>query len=401
MVQTMEHPPLEHSGVPWLVLQPLEQAPQFAVSVLRFVSQPLITLLSQLPQPVSQAMPHPPEVQDAVPLVLLQTFGHEPQCARSLFRSPSHPSPDKLLQFPHPAEHVVMAQALPEHDDVAWLVLHARLHPPQFDALELVLVSQPLPRLLSQSPIGAVQAMPQVPLLHDGLPPDALHAFAHVPQWVESFFRSASQPFATLPSQLAKFAAQVIWHAPAAQDAVPLVELHAPAQLLQCSGSALRFVSQPFPARLSQFPYPTLHAIPHCPAVQLAVPFVALQAVLQVPQFAALVLVLTSQPLAALLSQFAYPALQAIPHCPPLQLAVPFVPLHAVPQVPQFVALVVVFVSQPLDRVPSQFPCPPLHTIPHAPATQVAVPFVLLHTVPQPLQFAVSVFRFTSQPSDT
>ena len=339
-----------------------------------------------------------PVPQPGVPLFELHTVAQVPQCVGSVCRKASQPSPTKLLQFAHPPVHAVMAQALPEHDDVAWLVLHARPQPPQFDALELVLVSQPLPMLLSQSPIGTVQAMPQVPLLHDGLPPDAEHEFAQVPQWVESFFRSVSQPFATLPSQSAKFAAQVIWQAPAAQDAVPLVVLHAPTQVLQCSGSVLRFVSQPFPTMPSQFPYPALHAIPHCPALQLVVPFVPLQAVPQAPQFAVVVLVLVSQPLTTLLSQLSNPALHAIPHCPPLQLAVPFVPLHAVAQLPQLVAFVFVFVSQPFDRRPSQFPYPPLHAIPHCPPLHVAVPFVPLHTVEHVPQRVGVVRRLTSQP---
>ena len=398
LLQMIEHPPLEHSGVPLLAPQTVEQVPQFAMSFLKFVSQPLVTLLSQLPQPVSQAMPHPPEVHDAVPLVLLQTFGHAPQCARSLFRSASQPSPAKLLQFAHPAKHVVMAQALPEQDDVAWLVLHPRPQPPQFDVFELVLVSQPLTKLLSQSPIGAVQAMPQVPLLHDGLPPDTLHAFAQVPQWVASFLRLTSQPFATFPSQSAKFAAQLIWHAPAVQDAVPLLVLQAAEQAPQLPTLVLVFVSQPFPTLLSQFPYPALHATPQCPALQLAVPFVPLQAVLQAPQFVALVSVLVSQPLMALLSQFSYPAVHAIPHCPPLQLAVPFVPLHDVAQVPQLVAFVLVFVSQPLERAPSQFPYPPLHTIPHCPPLQVGVPLVALHAVEQFPHLPAFVLVFVSQP---
>ena len=319
----MAHPPLEHSGVPLFVLQILEQVPQFAVSFLMFVSQPLVALPSQLPQPVSQAIPHPPEVQDGVPLLALQTLGHDPQCAGSLFKSASQPSPTKPLQFDQPAEHVVMEQALPEQADVAWFVLHARPQPPQFNALELVLVSQPFTKLLSQSPIGAVQAMPQVPLLHDGLPPDALHAFAHVPQWVASFLRLTSQPFATLPSQFAKFVAQLIWHAPAAQDAVPLVVLHATPQPLQFNALVLVLVSQPLAALLSQLQKPATQLIPQTPRVQVAVPLVVSQALPQALQCAGVASRSTSQPLATLLSQLPQPTLQAIEHWLFEQVAVP------------------------------------------------------------------------------
>ena len=74
--------------------------------------------------------------------------------------------------------------------------------------------------------------------------------------------------------------------------------------------------------------------------------------------------------------------------------------LQALEQAPQFEALVFVLTSHPLVRSVSQFPYPALHAIPHCPPLQLAVPLVLLHTVPQASQFAVSVFRFTSQPSD-
>ena len=387
----MAHPPLEHSGVPLFVLQILEQVPQFAVSFLMFVSQPLVALPSQLPQPVSQAIPHPPEVQDGVPLLALQTLGHDPQCAGSLFKSASQPSPTKPLQFDQPAEHVVMEQALPEQADVAWFVLHARPQPPQFNALELVLVSQPFTKLLSQSPIGAVQAMPQVPLLHDGLPPDALHAFAHVPQWVASFLRLTSQPFATLPSQFAKFVAQLIWHAPAAQDAVPLLMLHAAVQVLQCSGSVPRFVSQPFVALPSQLPNPTLQVIPHTPLAQVAVPLVESQTVPQPPQFAGAVLTFVSQPFAALLSQLPNPVLQAMPQVPSVQDAVPLTVLHACPHAPQFAGVASMSTSHPLAALLSQLAKPVEHAIEHAPPAQDGVPWVVLQAPAQVLQCRASV----------
>ena len=162
-----------------------------------------------------------PVLQPAVPLFELHTVAQAPQCAGSVCSEASQPSLTRLLQFAQPDEHAVMAQALPEHDVVAWFVLQARAQPPQFKALVPVLVSQPLLRLVSQSPIGAVQAMPQLPLLHDGLPPLTLQTLTHVPQWVSSFFRSASQPLLTTPSQLAKPAEQVMPQAPAAQLAVP------------------------------------------------------------------------------------------------------------------------------------------------------------------------------------
>ena len=133
-------------------------------------------------------------------------------------------------------------------------VLQANPQPPQFAALVVVLVSQPLTALLSQSPKGAAQAMPQLPLLHWGAPPEALHLPVQFPQCCSSLRRSPSQPLVASPSQLPQNAAQVIPQAPAAQLAVPCAELHAVAQAPQWMASACRFVSQPLNAWLSQLP---------------------------------------------------------------------------------------------------------------------------------------------------
>jgi hypothetical protein len=46
---------------------------------------------------------------------------------------------------------------------------------------------------------------------------------------------------------------------------------------------------------------------------------------------------------------------------PRAQLAVPLLLLHTVPHVPQFVAVVWRFTSQPFEATPSQLPKPPLH----------------------------------------
>ena len=57
---------------------------------------------------------------------------------------------------------------------------------------------------------------------------------------------------------------------------------------------------------------------------------------------------------------------------------------HVLPQAPQFVALLVVFVSQPLAALPSQSAKPLLHAAStHAPARQPATPFGNEHTCPQ------------------
>ena len=55
----------------------------------------------------------------------------------------------------------------------------------------------------------------------------------------------------------------------------------------------------------------------------------------QAPQFFSSVRVPTSQPLASDPSQLPNPAVQVMPHAPAVQVATPFVPTHAVPHVPQ------------------------------------------------------------------
>jgi hypothetical protein len=77
------------------------------------------------------------------------------------------------------------------------------------------------------------------------------------------------------------------------------------------------------------------------------------------PQWALLVWVLVSHPLAALPSQLPKPVAQApSAHAPPAQVAAALAKLHTVPHAPQCAVLVVVLVSHPLVALPSQLPNP-------------------------------------------
>jgi hypothetical protein len=74
-----------------------------------------------------------------------------------------------------------------------------------------------------------------------------------------------------------------------------------------------------------------------------------------------------------------------------------------VPQLPQLVTSLLVFVSQPLRltfslALQSLYPAVQLDML-HTPAAHAGVPFTLLHASPHPLQFAVLVFTFVSQPA--
>ena len=118
----------------------------------------------------------------------------------------------------------------------------------------------------------------------------------------------------------------------------------------------VRLASQPVLTFASQFSQPALHMIWHPPPAQLGVPFVALQAAVQAPQFSALVLVFVSQPLPTLLSQLSKGAVQAMPQTLLAQLGVPPEELQAVSHTPQFNGVTLRSVSQPLASTPSQLP---------------------------------------------
>jgi len=159
------------------------------------------------------------------------------------------------------------------------------------------------------------------------------------------------------------------------------------------------FVSQPFDTLPSQLPNPASQAIEQAPSEQLAVPFVLLQAVPQLPQFATLAFVLTSQPFVERPSQFANPALH-VPsvHVPDGHDSLAFGKLHVEPHDPQSVS-VLSDVSQPLAALPSQSPSPGLHVeTPQAPATQFGVPLDDGQTLPHWPQLLMLVAVLVSQP---
>lgn len=137
----------------------------------------------------------------------------------------------------------------------------------------------------------------------------------------------------------------------------------------------------------------------HAPFTQLTLAFgTAAQAFPQNPQLEMFVRRLISQPLAELLSQSAYPALQApMVQAPFTQLVEAFGTLaQATPQNPQFPGSVRRF-----TQLPEQFEKPVLQlpTV-QTPLEHAGVPFVILaHTCPQDPQLLTSPAMYTSQPS--
>jgi hypothetical protein len=209
-----------------------------------------------------------------------------------------------------------------------------------------------------------------------------------------------SQPLAALPSQLPKPALHApSTHAPPEHVDAALARAQAIPQPPQFAVLVAVLASQPFIALPSQLAKPVLQApSAQLPPAQVAPAFAKEQAIPQPPQFIALERVSVSQPFIALLSQLAKPALQApSAQLPPAQLAAAFAKEHTVPQVPQFITLALVSVSQPLAGFMSQLPKPVAQALtPQVPSAQVCVATLArAHARPQAPQFATLVCRST------
>jgi hypothetical protein len=372
-------------------------APQ-SVVVVMLRSQPLFGLPSQLAKPALQVGTQAPAVHVVEPWPLLHAVLHAPQFDELLLRFTSQPFALLASQLPNPELHE--SEHAPRlHVAVAFAPLHTAPHPPQFPRLVLVFVSQPLFGRPSQFAKLPVQTGVHTPATQLVVPFAFVQAMPHPPQLLTSPVVGVSQPFFGLPSQSEKPAEQVGTQVPP----VHVVEPCALEQAMPHPPQLLMFVaktaSQPLTALPSQLPVPALHTGLHAPAEHDVVPFGFVQFVPQAPQLPVLVFVFVSQPFDTLASQFPKPALQAIEQEPSAQPAVPFVLLHTVPQPPQFVVLVCVFVSQPLVRLPSQFPKFVLQEeIAHALETHAGVALAKLHTFPHVPQLFTLFVRFVSQP---
>ena len=161
------------AAVPALTWHTVPQAPQLFRSLVRLVSQPVAVIPSQLPQPRSQVpMPQVLAEHVAVACAKLQRFMHAPQFEVLLVRFVSQPLDAIPSQLPQPALHPPMAHAPLIQDCVVCARLQTLPHMPQFVALVVTSVSQPLTGLLSQFPCEASQV--QV-LVHGKAVPGAGH----------------------------------------------------------------------------------------------------------------------------------------------------------------------------------------------------------------------------------
>jgi hypothetical protein len=187
---------------------------------------------------------------------------------------------------------------------------------------------------------------------------------------------------------------------PAEHPGVPLATEQASPQEPQLALLVLVLTSQPLLYRPSQSAYPRLHdASEHAPPVHAGVPRATAHALPQLPQFGALLLVSVSQPLVALPSQLRQVPVQTGMHTLPEQLVVPCAFEHTVPQAPQFETLLLASVSQPLVASLSQLRQVPVQTGTHTLPEQLVVPCAFEHTVPQAPQFGALLVVLVSQPS--
>lgn len=188
------------------------------------------------------------------------------------------------------------------------------------------------------------------------------------------------------------------WQAPATQVAPAFAKLQTVPHALQFVALDFRFVSHPSATPPVQFPNPAAHAMEQTAAVHVAVPFAVEQAAPQAPQLAALVCVLTSQPLEVSPSQFPVPALHETSwQVPVAHDTLAFAAEHPTPHPPQSVA-VRRFVSHPLFALPSQFAKPAAHVGTQTPAVHAVPPLAFVHATPHAPQLVTLVPRFASQP---
>lgn len=184
------------------------QALQFVFDERRSVSQPFDDMLSQLPKLASQVV----TLQVLAAQVLVATCGrslqsllHAPQFAVSLLRVVSQPSPVFELQSARPVMHVRLAQAL--LTQLALItpgsVLQLLLQPLQLVAEEVMFTSQPSPDMLLQLAKPVLQELkPQVPPEHVFTALARVQAMLQVEGWTGPQCAVLVRVFTQLPPQL-------------------------------------------------------------------------------------------------------------------------------------------------------------------------------------------------------
>jgi hypothetical protein len=306
-LQLMVHAPAVHPGVPLVPLQTVPHAPQWVALVCVFVSQPSFLLPLQSPKPVLQFGAHAPAVQGFVPLAAMHWAPHPPQLL-VVVRLVSQPLVEMPSQFPQPELHALIWHDPVAQVAVAFVRLQAVPHEPQFVSV-VRLASQPLFLLPSQSPKPGLQTGAHAPPVQAVGPFALVQLAPHAPQLLV-VVRLASQPLALFPSQLPKPELHApMLQVPVVHEAAALANEQTDPQLPQLI-SVVRLVSQPSFLLPLQSPKPGLQTGEQELFLQLVVPFAFVHVVPHAPQWSLFDLVSTSQPLLGFPSQLPKPELQ-------------------------------------------------------------------------------------------
>jgi hypothetical protein len=219
--------------------------PQWARDVFVFVSQPLLRLPSQLPNPPLHEGLHTPARHDVVPFMLVHATLQPPQFDVLLWRFASQPLPYAPSQFWKGMVHDWTTHWLPAQPGTPFGTEQTVPHAPHALMLLVIAVSQPLPMAASQLSKPAAHTMPHAPFVHEGEPWLLLHAAPQEPQLPMLVAVFTSQPLLVIMSQFANVPVhETIWHVPVLHDSLAFCKSHCVPQLPQLA-FVLRLISQP------------------------------------------------------------------------------------------------------------------------------------------------------------
>jgi hypothetical protein len=124
--------PLVQAADAWLRLHALPHPPQWLTLVWVLISQPLLAEPSQFSHPALHVNPHAPLEQVTVACGRAgHTFPQDPQLVTAVFVLVSQPLLSLVSQLPHPVLQDAMRHALLTHSPLALAKVHALPQKPQ------------------------------------------------------------------------------------------------------------------------------------------------------------------------------------------------------------------------------------------------------------------------------
>jgi hypothetical protein len=230
-----------------------------------------------------------PFEQVGVACARLHAALHAPQFALEVFVFTSQPSLESMLQSSNGAVHVPTRHVLATQSAVETCGrLHGELQPPQFAGSVAVFVSQPFvprPSQSSNAPVHVETEHP--PFTHWPVPLTIVQVALHAPQFVADVERFASQPFVASPSQSSNPGLQApSAHCPLEQPASAFGSAaHGASHPPQLKGSVAGSDSQPSAASPLQSEKPPVQLVTvQTEATQAPSAFMGLHGVSHAPQ---------------------------------------------------------------------------------------------------------------------